>query len=73
MKFLIQPDALVGWAQIWFQRLDELMKHRLNGTAFPSAAILTLCAMEFDAADTDTSDATAASRRRHKSTPHENY
>jgi len=36
------------------------MKHRQNGTAFPSTAILTLCAVEFDAADTDTSDAAAA-------------
>jgi len=43
-----------------FQRLDELMKHRRNGNAFPSTVLLALCAVEFDAAGTDTSDAAAA-------------
>ena len=52
-----------------FQRLDELMKHRRNGTAFLLTVMLTLCAVEFDAADTDTGDAAAASRRRQKPTP----
>ena len=36
----------------------------MNGTTFLSVVMLTLCAVEFDAADTDTSDAAAASRRR---------
>ena len=56
-----------------FRRLDELMKHRQNGTAFPSAVILTLCAVEFDAADTETSDTAAASSRRRKLKPHKKY
>ena len=47
-----------------FRRLDELMEHRQNGTAFPSTAMLTLCAVEFNAVDTDPGDAAAASRRR---------
>jgi len=48
------------------------MKHRQNGTAFPSAVILTLCAVEFNAADTDTSGSVAASSRRRKFKPHKN-
>jgi len=40
---------LVG---LMFRWLDELMKHRRNGTFFPSTVMLTSCIVEFDAPDT---------------------